>query len=86
MLKRIPITLKDGSETAVYRHPQLDANGNPKYFVHYLELGLSEYENTEKTRKAGLRKYTGRLFGGGYVFQSYNPEESMRRIIEMLHS
>ena len=86
MLKRIAITLEDGRETAVYRHPELDVNGNPRYFIHFMELGLDDYVSTKETRKAGLKKYKGRLFGGGYIFSSYNPSESVKRIMQILNS
>lgn len=60
------------------------ANGSPRYVVHFMDLGLSEYKATNKTRSAGLSIYRGQDFGGGFVFQSYNVEYDLKRIISRL--
>lgn len=62
-----------------------DVNGNPRYVVHYLALGLPDYASTKKTRAAGLKMYRGRDFGGGFVFTSYNTEHTLEWILEVLH-
>lgn len=57
-----------------------DVNGNPRYVVHYLSIPIGESvpvlrqydEALKKARKIGGRKYTGKWFGGGIVFQSYS--------------
>lgn len=56
-----------------------DANGAPRYVVHFLALGLTDYpDRTPKAiTKLGLSKYRGRDFTGGYVFQSYNINYSL---------
>lgn len=69
----------------VYRHGN-DINGNPRYFVHYLALGLKSYSSTAKTRKAGLRIFHGRAFGGGYTFTSDNVDRTIQHIIKILES
>ena len=61
-----------------------DMYGNPRYIVHYLALGLDDYESTKQTRSAGLKKYRGKDFGGGFVFQSYNVQASMEKIMQKL--
>jgi len=66
------IITKNGNTYTFTRKKYLDVNGNPLYFVHYLDLGLDKYESTKLTRKAGLRKFTGKEYGGGFTFQSYN--------------
>lgn len=53
-----------------------DTNGNPRYVVHWLNLGLNDYEATPLTRKAGLSKYRAKWYGGGFVFTSYNLEST----------
>ncbi|WNO30078.1 hypothetical protein [Oceanotoga phage vB_OteS-UFV02] len=53
-----------------------DVNGNPRYVVHYLSLGLTEYEDL----KPLLKKYRGKDFGGGYVFVSYEPADFLKWI------
>lgn len=55
-----------------------DIYGNPRYLVHFLDLGLKDHESNTTTRKAGLKKYKGNCYGGGFVFQSYNLLHSAR--------
>ena len=45
-----------------------DSNGNPRFVVHYLSLGLDDYVSISKF---GLDKYRAKWFGGGYVFSYY---------------
>ena len=61
-----------------------DINGNPRYVVSWLSLGLPEYKSTKKTRDAGLKIYRGKDFGGGFVFQSYSLESDIEWIINKL--
>jgi len=84
MLKRIDIETKEKGFVTVYRYGN-DVNGNPRYLVHYLMIDLPDYISTDKTRQAGLTKYHGRAFGGGYRFTSYNVEETVNKIIDILH-
>lgn len=48
-----------------------DANGNPRYVVHFLSIGveLGDYS------KIPLKKYRGKSIGGGYVFQAYGTND-----------
>ena len=73
----------DNQEIPVYLFTN-DVNGNPRYLVHFLAIGLADHVATDKTRKAGLRIFHGRAFGGGFVFQSYNIHESMAHILKTL--
>ena len=73
----------DGVDYTVYSTTN-DYYGNPRYIIHFLSLGLKNYMSTKLTRKAGLEKYTGKSFGGGFVFQSYNVESSLRYILKTL--
>lgn len=54
-----------------------DVNGNPRYVVHFSDLGikLSDYDNIN--RLYGFNKYRAKWFGGGVVFQSYNIEDTL---------
>ena len=61
-----------------------DFNGNPRYLVSWMALGLDSYKPTKLTRKAGLSKYRGKQFSGGFVFQSYNIDETMKYILKTL--
>lgn len=70
-----------------------DSFGNPRYVTHFFSL-LKEDEQTlanynlaiKRANKLGGKKYRGSDFGGGIVFQSYNLDRTMRRIIDMLET
>lgn len=52
-----------------------DVNGNRRFVVHFLSLGI---ELKDYGRINGLTKYRAKWFGGGYVFSSYNLENSLQ--------
>ena len=54
-----------------------DVNGNPRYVVHFSDLGikLDDYDNINKLY--GFKKYRAAWFGGGVVFQSYNIQDTL---------
>lgn len=56
-----------------------DINGNPRYVVHFLDLGI---ELKDYGKIPGLKRYTGKWFGGGYVFQSYNIEQDLQYALQ----
>jgi hypothetical protein len=49
----------NGEEFSVYRINN-DVNGNPRYLIHFLDMGLKTYEATKETRKAGFTIYRGK--------------------------
>jgi hypothetical protein len=65
------VKTQSGKEYNFYKVNR-DRNGNPRYVVSWLNLGLKTYAPTAETKKAGLKIYRGADFGGGFVFQSYN--------------
>lgn len=73
-MREITEKTKSGKEYTFYRTKN-DWNGNPRYVVSWLTLGLPDYKHNKETRKAGLSIYRGKDFGGGFVFQSYNTRE-----------
>lgn len=57
-----------------------DVYGNPRFIIHFLDLVHEDHpgdhcDKMESARrmanKHGGRKYRGRVFGGGFVFQVY---------------
>lgn len=78
------LNIKNLSSTD-FKRVNSDANGNPRYVVSFIVLGLPTYESTAKTRAAGLKKYRGRDFGGGFVFSSYNVQHDLNEIMKTLH-
>ena len=59
-----------------------DVNGNPRYVVHFSDLGikLSDYDNINKLY--GFKKYRAGWFGGGVVFQSYNIADTLEYALD----
>ena len=69
-----------------------DANGNPRYVLHFLSCEPESWVDYSKDlteryarvvqlmNRIGGRKYHCRLYGGGIVFQSYNMEDTLSRI------
>jgi hypothetical protein len=79
-MKQTQYITVDGQEIAYYRIDN-DFNGNPRYVVHFYELGV---ELADYGRIGGLTKYRARWFGGGYVIQSYNLESDLRYYINLV--
>jgi hypothetical protein len=72
-----------------------DINGNPRYVCHYVHFitdkdgySTDNYENVAlpRARKLGGRKFHNKQYGGGIVFQSYNIQETERKIKELMKS
>lgn len=54
-----------------------DNNGNPRYVVHFSDLGISLWDYDDINKLYGFKKYTAKWFGGGVVFQSYNIQDTL---------
>lgn len=61
-----------------------DINGNPRYVCHFLNIADNYHEAIIKAHKIGGRKYHNKSYGGGIVFQSYNIEDTAKRIKEII--
>ena len=58
-----------------------DVNGNPRYVIHFFAFA-PDYDQARKiANRLGFRVYRGRDFGGGFVCQSYNLENTAEGII-----
>lgn len=58
-----------------------DVYGNPRYVIHWLAFG-TDYDQAKKVANSlGFRVYKARDFGGGFVAQSYNIENTAEQII-----
>lgn len=79
------VILPDGTEY-VFTHNGWDRNGNRRYLVSWLALGLPKYEATATTREAGLRKFTGKRYGGGFSFQCGGSSSELIKQAEFFHS
>ena len=71
-MKSVILKNKFGKEIEVFRVKKNDINGNPRYIIHFLELDSNYKKALAKSRIFGGKKYMGKDFGGGIVFQSYN--------------
>ena len=59
-----------------------DVHGNPRYVIHWLAFG-SDYDTAKQTANSlGFSVYRGLDFGGGFVGQSYNVENTAENIIK----
>lgn len=63
-----------------------DNNGNPRYVVHFSDLGISLWDYDDINKLYGFKKYTAKWFGGGVVFQSYNIEETINWAIDTVEA
>jgi len=81
-------------ETLTFTRVPSDANGNPRYAVHFLNLNtreeldrdpwipISDKYNlaTKRANTIGGRRYHCKRYGGGIVFQSYSIDETAAHI------
>ena len=73
-----------------------DGNGNPRVVIHFFNftthderrcMGLDSnlYEIAlKRSRKLGGKKFHNKQYGGGIVFQSYNTDNLIDRIQDMM--
>ena len=60
-----------------------DVNGNPRYVIPFLAFD-SDYDTAERMANSiGFSVYRGKSFGGGFVSQSYNLENTAEQIIDL---
>ena len=79
-MKKEIYTDKQGNKIECYAVNN-DANGNPRYVIHYLDLHDDYNEALKISRKFGGKVYRGSDFGGGLVFQSYSLNHTFRNVI-----
>ena len=76
---RNPITVAvDGEEYSVYPIND-DVNGNRRFVIHYLALDIAKYDDVSKY---GFKKYRGKWFGGGIVFQAVNLQDKVQYMVD----
>ncbi len=68
-------TITVDGEQISYHKVDHDQNGNPRYVVHFLALGIKP---ADYGHIPGIKKYRAKWFGGGVVFKSYNLEDDLR--------
>ena len=54
-----------------------DANGNPRHVVHWTTLGTDGYAHDERTKRAGLSKYSGKKYGGMFIVHDYGTRKQI---------
>ena len=70
-----------GKEIEAFRIPN-DVNGNPRYVVHFTDLGIGLWDYDNINQLYGFNKYRAKWFGGGVVFQSYNIAETLEYALD----
>jgi hypothetical protein len=58
-------------------------NGNPRYYISAMMFRRAGAEAGDFYRPKYCRKYTGKRYGAGWVFTSYNLETSISQAIEV---
>lgn len=79
--KYVETVAVNGNEIEAFRIDN-DNNGNPRYVVHFSDLGVSLWDYDSINKLYGFNKYRAKWFGGGVVFQSYNIEETLKWAVE----
>jgi len=80
-MKKTHYITVNGEKIAYYKIDN-DINGNPRYVVHFLELGI---KLADYGKISGLKRYTAKWFGGGYVFQSHNLEQDLQFMLNTVN-
>ena len=75
------ITTVQGKEIEVFRIPN-DTNGNPRYVVHFRDLGVGLWDYDNINKLYGFNKYRAKWFGSGVVFQSYNIKDTLNYALD----
>ena len=75
------ITTVQGKEIEVFRIPN-DTNGNPRYVVHFRDLGVGLWDYDNINKLYGFNKYRAKWFCGGVVFQSYNIKDTLNYALD----
>ena len=73
-----------GKEIEAFRIPN-DTNGNPRYVVHFRDLGIDLWDYDNINKLYGFNKYRAKWFGGGVVFQSYNIEDTLNFVLDKVN-
>ena len=76
---RNPIIVKVYGEEYQVFPIKNDVNGNRRYVVHFLAFDIPNYDEVSRY---GFRKYRGKWFGGGIVFQAVNLEEKIQYMVD----
>ena len=63
-----------------------DSNGNPRYIIWYGSITDTYDEAARIAKPIGGKKFRGKAFGGGIVFQSYNIHETVKYINEVINN
>lgn len=79
--KYVETVTVNGNEIEAFRIDN-DNNGNPRYVVHFSDLGVSLWDYDSINKLYGFSKYRAKWFGGGVVFQSYNIVETLEWAVE----
>ena len=77
---KITVTLSNGHEVTVNQVTN-DANGNPRYVIHYLDIANSYSDALNLIRKIGGKMYTAKWYGGGLVFSTYTLEKTLEELL-----
>lgn len=66
-----------------FSHINNDYYGNPRYVFHFLALSNNYDRAIKLANKLGMRKYSAKWYGGGIVVQSYNLQDTAKKIKDL---
>lgn len=63
-----------------------DINGNPRYVIHYLSVADNYDKAVKIANKIGGKKFHNKQYGGGIAFQSYNIDDTAKKLQNLIDS
>lgn len=63
-----------------------DINGNPRYVIHYLSVSDNYDKAVKIANKIGGKKFHNKQYGGGIAFQSYNIDDTAKKLQNLIDS
>lgn len=73
-------TIKEVINGITFYQINNDYYGNPRYVVHFLALSGNYEQAIKLAKRIGGKKYRAKWFGGGIVFETYNPNDIATKI------
>ena len=62
-----------------------DTYGNPRYVIHWINVADTYSKALTIAKKIGGRKFHNKQYGGGIAFQSYNIDDTAKRLNELVN-
>ena len=82
----VNIKVMSGNKISVKNFTRIsnDTSGNPRYVIHYLSVADNYDKAVKIANKIGGKKFHNKQYGGGIVFQSYNIEDTAKKLQNLI--